>query len=146
VAHLGVDNALWSDHTNIQPTMMALLGLHDDYAPDGRVLSEIFTSAAVPARMRPDRPALLALGRVYTQIEAPVGAFGLDTLKASTGALASHSTGDTIYSGSSRNSSGWAPSATPSGTGCGRCCSAPPSTASRWIAAWPPGSSGRASG
>jgi hypothetical protein len=98
VAHLGVDNALWSDHTNIQPTMMALLGLHDDYAPDGRVLSEIFTPAALPAGMRPDRLALLALGRVYTQIEAPVGAFGLDTLKASTGALASHSGGDTTYS------------------------------------------------
>jgi hypothetical protein len=98
VAHLGVDNALWSDHTNIQPTMMALLGLHDDYAPDGRVLGEIFTPAALPAGMRPDRPALLALGRVYTQIEAPVGAFGLDTLKASTGALASHSGGDTTYS------------------------------------------------
>ncbi|MDX6339791.1 MAG: hypothetical protein QOG05_7131, partial [Streptosporangiaceae bacterium] len=98
VAHRGVDSTLWSDHTNIQPTMMALLGLRDDYAPDGRVLSEIFTRAALPAGMRPDRPAVLALGRVYTQIEAPVGAFGLDTLKASTGALASHSPGDVTYS------------------------------------------------
>ena len=98
VAHLGVDRTLWSDHTNIQPTMMALLGLHDDYAPDGRVLSEIFTPAALPAGMRENRPALLALGRVYTQIEAPVGAFGLDTLKASTQALASHSPGDVTYS------------------------------------------------
>jgi hypothetical protein len=98
VAHLGVDSTLWSDHTNIQPTMMALLGLHDDYAPDGRVLSEIFTPAALPAGMRPDRPALLALGRVYTQIEAPVGAFGLDTLRASTRALASRSPGDAEYS------------------------------------------------
>jgi hypothetical protein len=24
----GVDNAIWSDHTDIQPTMLALLGLH----------------------------------------------------------------------------------------------------------------------
>jgi hypothetical protein len=78
--------------------MMALLGLHDDYAPDGRVLSEIFTPAARPARMRGNRPALLALGRVYTQIEAPVGAFGLDTLKASTRALASRAPGDATYS------------------------------------------------
>ncbi|HEY5351759.1 MAG TPA: hypothetical protein VIK57_04835 [Streptosporangiaceae bacterium] len=98
VAHLGLDSTLWSDHTNIQPTMMALLGLHDDYPPDGRVLSEIFTPAALPAGMRENRPALLALGRVYTQIEAPVGAFGLDTLKASTQALASHSPGDATYS------------------------------------------------
>jgi hypothetical protein len=97
VAHLGVDHTLWSDHTNIQPTMMALLGLHDDYAPDGRVLSEIFTPAALPAGMRENRPALLALGRVYTQIEAPVGTFGLDTLQASTRALASRSPGDRSY-------------------------------------------------
>jgi hypothetical protein len=62
------------------------------------VLSEIFTPAALPAGMRENRPALLALGRVYTQIEAPVGAFGLDTLKASTRALASHTPGDASYS------------------------------------------------
>ena len=99
IAHLGVDSTLWSDHTNIQPTMMALLRLHDDYAPDGRVLSEIFTPAAQPAGMRENRPVLLALGRVYTQIEAPVGGFGLDTLKASTQALASRSPGDATYSG-----------------------------------------------
>jgi hypothetical protein len=98
VAHLGLDSTLWSDHTNIQPTMMALLGLHDDYAPDGRVLSEIIDPAALPAGMRANRPALLALGRVYSQIEAPVGAFGLDTLKASTRALASRSPGDSEYS------------------------------------------------
>jgi hypothetical protein len=98
VARLGVDSTLWSDHTNIQPTMMALLGLHDRYAPDGRVLSEIFDPAALPAGMRASRPALLALGRVYTQIEAPVGTFGLDTLQASTRALASRSPGDSAYS------------------------------------------------
>ena len=52
VAHLGADNSAWSDHTNIQPTMMALLRLPDDYAPDGRVLGEPFTPAARPAGMR----------------------------------------------------------------------------------------------
>jgi hypothetical protein len=36
VARLGVDNTLWSDHSSIQPTMMVLLRLHDDYLPDGR--------------------------------------------------------------------------------------------------------------
>jgi hypothetical protein len=97
VAHLGVDNSVWSDHTSIQPTMMALLRLHDDYAPDGRVLGEIFDPAALPPGMRAHRGTLLALGRVYTQLEAPVGAFGLDTLRASTHALASHSAGDATY-------------------------------------------------
>ena len=89
VAHLGTDNSVWSDHVNIQPTMMALLRLRDDYAPDGRVLGEIMSPSALPAGMRAHRATLAQLGRAYTQIEAPVGAFGLDTLRASTVALAS---------------------------------------------------------
>jgi hypothetical protein len=47
--------------------------------------------------MREHRGELLRLGQVYTQLEAPVGAFGLDTLTASTRALASHSAGDATY-------------------------------------------------
>jgi hypothetical protein len=97
VAHLGVDNAVWSDHTSIQPTMMALLRLRDDYAPDGRVLGEIITPSALPSGMREHTGVLLRLGQVYTQLEAPVGLFGLDTLIASTRGLASHSAGDATY-------------------------------------------------
>jgi hypothetical protein len=40
---------------------------------------------------------LLRLGQAYTQLEAPVGVFGLDTLMASTRGLASHSAGDATY-------------------------------------------------
>jgi hypothetical protein len=97
VARLGVDNSVWSDHTNIQPTMMALLRLRDDYTPDGRVLGEIFNSSALPSGMRAHRGALLRLGQLYTQLEAPVGVFGKDTLRASTHALASNSPGDATY-------------------------------------------------
>ncbi len=97
VAHLGVDNSVWSDHTNIQPTMMALLRLHDDYAPDGRVLGEIIKPSALPRGMREHQDELLRLGQVYTQLQAPNGVFGLDTLTASTRALASHSAGDATY-------------------------------------------------
>lgn len=97
VAHLGVDGSVWSDHTNIQPTMMALLHLRDDYAPDGRVVGEIFTPSARPTAMRAHRGELQRLGQVYTQLEAPVGIFGLDTLTASTRALASISPGDATY-------------------------------------------------
>jgi hypothetical protein len=97
VAHLGIDNSVWSDHTNIRPTMLALLRLRDDYAPDGRVLGEIINSSALPRGMREHRGELLRLGQVYTQLEAPVGAFGLDTLTASTRALASRSAGDVTY-------------------------------------------------
>jgi hypothetical protein len=97
VAHLGVDNSVWSDHTNIQPTMMALLRLRDDYTPDGRVLGEVIAPSALPSGMQAHRAALTALGQLYTQLEAPVGAFGLDTLRASTKALSSNSAGDATY-------------------------------------------------
>jgi hypothetical protein len=97
VSHHGVDNAVWSDHTDIQPTMMALLGLHDDYTPDGRVLAEVLTRAARPAAMRAHTGTLTRLGQVYSQLNAAVGSFGLNTLRASTTALASRSQGDARY-------------------------------------------------
>ncbi len=97
VRQLGVDNFTWSDHTDIQPTMMELLGLHDDYAPDGRVLTEVLNGSALSPALRGGGPALLRLGQVYTQVEAAVGAFGLDTLQASTRAMASASPRDATY-------------------------------------------------
>ena len=97
VAHLGIGSSVWSDHTDIQPTMMALLRLRDDYTPDGRVLGEVFNPADLPSGMRAHRAALLRLGQLYTQLEAPVGAFGKDTLRASTRALVSNSAGDARY-------------------------------------------------
>jgi hypothetical protein len=42
-------------------------------------------------------PTLTKLARVYTRLEAAVGEFGLDTLAASTRALASDSPGDATY-------------------------------------------------
>jgi hypothetical protein len=77
--------------------MMYLLGLRDDYTPDGRVLAEVLAPAAAPGALRADPGSLLRLGQVYNQIEAAVGAFGLDTLRASTRALASESPGDATY-------------------------------------------------
>jgi hypothetical protein len=97
VRPLGTDNSLWSDHANIQPTMMELLGLHDDYAPEGRVESEVIEPSALPPAMRSGGPELTLLGQAYTAINAPAGPFGLDTLKASTTALASNSPGDATY-------------------------------------------------
>jgi len=92
-----VDNRLWSDHTSIQPTMMAALRLRDDFRPDGRVLTELLAAGALPASARAHRGLLLRLGRAYTAINAPVGPFGLATLRASTRALASASPGDHVY-------------------------------------------------
>jgi hypothetical protein len=93
----GVNNLIWSDHTDIQPTMLALLGLSDDYTPDGVVLGGVFSPQALPRAMRVNYPTLGELGQVYTQLDAAVGEFGLATLTASTRALASNSAGDSTY-------------------------------------------------
>jgi hypothetical protein len=88
VLNQGVDNT-WASETDTRPTMMALLGLHDDYAHEGRVLTELKDPAQTPQSLASSDYAQLA--SVYTQLESPVGPFGLDTLTASTRGLASGS-------------------------------------------------------
>jgi hypothetical protein len=97
VRNLGVNGSVWSDHTDIQPTMMELLGLHDDYTPDGRVLTEVISRSTLPWSQKVASPVLTKLGDAFTAINAPVGPFGLDTLAASTKALESSSPGDATY-------------------------------------------------
>jgi hypothetical protein len=97
VAATGVNNEIWSDHTDIQPTMLALLGLSDDYTPNGVVLGDAISPLARPRGMRANYRTLDQLGQIYTQLEAAVGEFGLTTLMASTQALASNSAGDSTY-------------------------------------------------
>jgi hypothetical protein len=91
----GAMDPVWSDHTDIQPTIMALLGLKDDYVPEGRVLSEIMPPSDQPPATRAGDYRELA--EVYKQINAPVGLFGTFTLQASTKALSSDSPGDRRY-------------------------------------------------
>ncbi len=96
IEHRGVDRRTWSDHTDIRPTLMVLLGLKDDYSHDGRALTEAFTGRARPAATRNGN--YTAVARVYKQLDACVGMFGLATLKASTRAIESGSpTGDSMY-------------------------------------------------
>jgi hypothetical protein len=88
VRHGGIDSAVWSDHTDIRPTMLVLAGLTDDYAHDGRALVEELESGALPAAVRSDDAAFRLLAATYKQITAPVGELGLKTLEVSTTALA----------------------------------------------------------
>jgi hypothetical protein len=89
VQSTGVDSSTWTDHTNVRPTMMALLGLKDDYVQDGRVLIEALTTKATPQSLIAHRETVRRLGDVYEQLNASFGSFALDTLEASTAALAS---------------------------------------------------------
>lgn len=90
----GVNSSVWSDHTDIRPTMMALLGLKDDYGHDGRVLLEVMKDSALPTVIRQNRDSFTQLAQVYKQIDACVGQLGLATLAVSTKALESGSSAD----------------------------------------------------
>ncbi len=92
----GIDNTTWSDHTDIRPTMMTLLGMKDDYTHQGRVLSEEFKGWAIPPAMREDG-SYIPLAHTFKQIEAPVGQLGMASLFVSTKALKSHDAGDATY-------------------------------------------------
>ena len=90
----GVNSSVWSDHTDVRPTMMELLGLKDDYSHDGRVLFEVMKDSALPEVIRQNRALFTQLAQVYKQIDACVGQLGLATLAVSTKALESGSSSD----------------------------------------------------
>jgi hypothetical protein len=86
----------WADHTDIRPTILALLGLKDDYVDDGRVLTEVMTTA--PGKTGQGGWQNLAV--CYKQMNSSVGQFGTAILAADTKALATGSaTDDSAYTG-----------------------------------------------
>jgi hypothetical protein len=87
IKHLGLADETWSDHTDVRPTILSMLGLKDDYATDGRVITEFIKADALPRSLRAHSETVRELGAVYKQIDAPVGQLGLSTLKLSTKAL-----------------------------------------------------------
>jgi hypothetical protein len=90
----GVISQLWTDHTDVRPTMLALLGMRDDYGHDGRAIIEPLHEWALPRALREHRATLSRLGAVYKQVNAAFGRFAMETLAASTAALASGSDSD----------------------------------------------------
>jgi hypothetical protein len=89
---------VWTDHTDVRPTILALLGLSDSYATNGRVITEPLAASALPSSLTDNAAALAALGATYKQLNAPFGAFATNMLAASTRALASGgATDDNTY-------------------------------------------------
>ena len=80
VIHAGRDDRVFSDHTDLRPTMIALAGLKDDYAHDGRVLIEFLDDHALPNSLRRSEN-FLELAQVYKQLNAPLGSVGLNSLR-----------------------------------------------------------------
>jgi hypothetical protein len=98
VRNLGQTSSIWTDHTDIQPTMLSLAGLSDDYTPDGRVITQVLKNGALPQGIREHAAALTQLGIVYKEINAPFGPLSFDVLGASTKALSSGTlTEDSTY-------------------------------------------------
>ena len=87
IEHRGIDSKTWSDHTDIRPTLMVLLGFKDDYSHDGRALTEDLAGWARPSATR--KGSFTKVARIYKQLDAAVGQFGLATLSASTRAIES---------------------------------------------------------
>jgi len=76
VRRLGRNDAVFSDHTDVRPTMMALLGLKDGYVHDGRVLAEWIETQALPQGIRQGREDFIDLAEAYKQLNAPLGLLG----------------------------------------------------------------------
>jgi hypothetical protein len=89
----GIDSRTWTDHTNVRPTILSLVGLRDDYEHDGRVLVEGLRGGATPWALRSD--AVRRLAAAYEQLNASFGLFAQETLKASTTAVSSSD--DAVY-------------------------------------------------
>ena len=66
VMHLGIDSKVWSDHTDVRPTMMLLLGLKDDYQSEGRALVDLLQPGAIPMSIQQSGRALFLSPR-YTK-------------------------------------------------------------------------------
>jgi hypothetical protein len=71
----GVDGETWSDHTDIRPTILALVGLTDDYAHDGRVLVETMSTPALPPAVSRPTTGLAGRDATYQQIESQIASF-----------------------------------------------------------------------
>jgi hypothetical protein len=93
VAQGGTNSSTWTDHTNLRPTILSLVGLHDDYTDDGHVLVQALESGVTPKGLKGQ--TIIDLESAQEQVNAPFGQFAQATLASSTRAL--KSTDDTEY-------------------------------------------------
>jgi hypothetical protein len=80
----GIDDSTWTDHTDIVPTVNALLGLMPDYQPDGRAITQILTPSVAKGG---NGQSFTDLGDVYKQLNAPYGDFAHSLIVASTNGI-----------------------------------------------------------
>ncbi|MFL5258727.1 MAG: hypothetical protein ACJ8AS_03170 [Hyphomicrobiales bacterium] len=93
----GRDDRVFSDHTDVRPTMMALLGLQDSYVHDGRILIEKLTRGALPVPLGVPSEQYAELGAAYKQLNAPLGALGRSSVVAANRAVTGGDNGYNRY-------------------------------------------------
>jgi hypothetical protein len=97
----------FTDHTDVRPTMMYLLGLKDDYQHDGRVVLEMIEPNTLSGSLHAHSDTLLQLGQIYKQINAPFGSLAQSTLTVSTFAIQSTSDNDAVYNALESHIASW---------------------------------------
>jgi hypothetical protein len=80
IKQMGATDQLFSDHTDIRPTMLTLVGLKDSYSHDGRALFEVIDNKALPGSLTKYGTTLHQLADALKQINAPRGLLGMVTL------------------------------------------------------------------
>jgi len=80
VKQLGRNDEVFTDHADVRPTLMALLGLKDDYVHEGRVVAEWMHENALPDGIRDRLENFIELAQVFKQLDAPKGQLGRASL------------------------------------------------------------------
>src|SRR5262249_13113769 len=84
VERQGLNNAVFTDHTDVRPTILTVAGLKDDYAHDGRAIIEVIKDGALPDAVQDHERAFKQFAAAYKAINAPVGQLGLASLQLAT--------------------------------------------------------------
>ncbi|WP_426442397.1 hypothetical protein [Bradyrhizobium genosp. P] len=92
VQHLGRNDEVFSDHTDIRPTLLLLVRLKDDYTHDGRVLVEFLDDHALPHSLQSEN--FVELAQLYKQLNAPLGSVGMNSLVLANRSILAD---DTVY-------------------------------------------------
>ena len=87
IRNLGQTADVWTDHTDVRPTMLVDLGLPTSYDNDGRAITEVLNGSAVPHEVNLHRGVLQQLGAAYKQLDAPFGRLAMASLKVSTAGM-----------------------------------------------------------
>ena len=94
IRNLGETGDVWTDHTDVRPTMLVDLGLATSYDNDGRAITEILDGSAVPHSVNVHRGVLQQLGTAYKQLDAPFGRLSMASLKIATAGIQTGSASD----------------------------------------------------